>query len=605
MLRQYVCQFCEKLVRRWPLEPRKQPEGGQAPHLNTLDLVARGVGSTLGAGVYIVAGAVAASMAGPAIIVSFLVAALPSVLSGLCYAEIGTRVPVSGSACLYSYISVGQFCAFLAGWNLILGYVTAIASVAKAWSSTFDSLIWSRIAQVLWGTLSQDIPSFLAPYPDFFALGLVLLLTGMLALGAHESALVTKVFSAINLLVLSFIILSGFIKGDLHNWQLTEQDYKLAAHGSNDTSSLGLLGSGGFVPFGFEGILQGAATCYYVFVGFDDIVTKVAEAQNPQRSIPWSIMITICLCFLMCVPALGTETQEGKTPHPMWLIREKKPQSVLIRHILTHFSIFCSSLLGDMFPMLSVIDEMEEEGLIFWGLSQRRTGTPIMALLTFGMLAGVTALFFKLRDLVHLTLIGTLLAYSLVALSVLVLRYQPDQNFTEESPLESVPDAGTSNPLKSLCNPISPIPTQKSGQIVYGCAFLLVLLLTILSLLLALWPSRVFSGDPGFTAGAVLLLLLIAGITAIIWRQPQNPSPLPFRVPALPILPVLSIFVNVYLMMQMSSVSWAQFGIWNVLGLAIYFGYGIRHSPEEKRDSQLPASTSQTLHEHTPSAEIS
>ena len=140
-----------------------------------------------------------------------------------------------------------------------------------------------------------------------------------------------------------------------------------------------------------------------------------------------------------------------------------------------------SSLLGDMFPMLSVIDEMAEEGLIFWGLARRRTGTLIMAILASGMLAGVMALLFKLRDLVHLTLIGTLLAYSLVALSVLVLRYQPDQNFSkkekaeeeiemehtaEESPLESVPDAGTSNPLKSLCNPISPIPTQKSGQIV-------------------------------------------------------------------------------------------------------------------------------------------
>uniref|UniRef100_A0A8D1C4E4 Cationic amino acid transporter C-terminal domain-containing protein n=1 Tax=Sus scrofa TaxID=9823 RepID=A0A8D1C4E4_PIG len=392
MLRQYVCQFCEKLVRRWPLEPGKQPEGGQAPHLNTLDLVARGVGSTLGAGVYIVAGAVAASMAGPAIIVSFLVAALPSVLSGLCYAEIGTRVPVSGSACLYSYISVGQFCAFLAGWNLILGYVTAIASVAKAWSSTFDSLIWSRIAQVLWGTLSQDIPSFLAPYPDFFALGLVLLLTGMLALGAHESALVTKVFSAINLLVLSFIILSGFIKGDLHNWQLTEQDYKLAAHGSNDTSSLGLLGSGGFVPFGFEGILQGAATCYYVFVGFDDIVTK--EAQNPQRSIPWSIMITICLCFLMCFGVSAALTLmvpyyqiQPENPLPQAFLQVGWAPAGYVVAVGTLCAL-TSSLLGDMFPMLSVIDEMEEEGLIFWGLSQRRTGTPIMALLTFGMLAG-------------------------------------------------------------------------------------------------------------------------------------------------------------------------------------------------------------------------
>uniref|UniRef100_A0A8D1ZKJ7 Cationic amino acid transporter C-terminal domain-containing protein n=1 Tax=Sus scrofa TaxID=9823 RepID=A0A8D1ZKJ7_PIG len=594
MLHQYVCQFGQKLVRRRSLEPRDGSEGRMARCLNTLDLVSLGVGSTLGAGVYILAGAVAKDIAGPSIVLCFLVAALSSVLSGLCYAEFGARVPCSGSAYLYSYVTVGQLCAFITGWNLILSYIIGTASVARAWSSAFDSLIGNHISQVFKETFSPHVPHFLAKYPDFFALGLVLLLTGVLVLGARESALVTKVFTAINLLVLSFIILSGFIKGDLHNWQLTEQDYKLATAGSNDTSSLGPLGSGGFVPFGFGGIFHGAATCFFGFIGFDVIATTGEEARNPQRSIPLGIVISLFICFLAYFGVSATLTL--MVPYYQIHPNSPLPQAFLqvgwdpARYVVAVGTLcaLTSSLLGAMFPMPRVIYAMAEDGLLFRGLARihARTRTPIMATLASGTLAGVMALLFELTDLVDLMSIGTLLAYSLVSFSVLVLRYQPDQNFSkkktkeetemdpvvEESPLESALEAGTSRSLKSLLDPISTTPTLKSGQIVYGCAFLLVLLLTILSLLLALWPSQVFSGDPGFTAGAVLLLLLIAGITVIIWRQPQNPSPLHFRVPALPVLPVLSIFVNVYLMMQMSSVTWAQFGVWMDLPYTLDMG---------------------------------
>uniref|UniRef100_A0A480XA25 Cationic amino acid transporter 3 n=1 Tax=Sus scrofa TaxID=9823 RepID=A0A480XA25_PIG len=536
-------------------------------------------------------------------------------LSGFYFAEFGARVPRSGSVYLYSYVTMGQLYAFITGWTLILHFILATAYLTRAWSYTFDSLIGNHISQKLEGTFSEHTPSFLAPYPDFVALALVLLMAGLVLLGVHDSALVSKVSAGINVLLLSFMILSGFIKGDLHNWQLTEQDYKLAASGSSDSYSLGPLGSGGFVPFGFEGILRGAAVPFYSFFGLNAIVTTGKETPNPQRSIPWSIGIFISICFL----AYSGVSAALTLMVPYYQIHPYNPLPQAFHHVgwapagyFVAVVILCAlfySLLVVMLTMSRLICAMAEDGLLFRGLGQiyARRGTPIVAILVSAILSGITALLLEIFRVVELMSVGALFVYFLVTFSVLVLRYQPDQSFSnkekveeeiemepivEGNPSPSVPEAGTSNPLKSLCNPISTTPTLKSGQIVYGCTFLLVLLLTILSLLLAQWPSHVFSGDPGFTAGAVLLLLLIAGITAIIWRQPQNPSPLPFRVPALPVLSVLSIFVTVYLMMQLSSVTWAQFGIWNAIGLAIYFGYGIRHSPEFKSDPQQQRSVS-------------
>ncbi|KAB0383701.1 hypothetical protein FD755_005618 [Muntiacus reevesi] len=601
---QDVHKFGQKLVRRRQLKPTEGVESPEARHLNTLDLVILGVASTLGAGVYILVGEVAVFIAGPAIIISFLVAALSSLLSGLCYAEFGTRVSWTGSAHLYSYISVGELWAFVTGWNLILTYVIAVASVARAWSHTFDSLIGNHISQALEGTFSPYMPYFLAKYPDFVALAVLLLLTGLLVLGAPESTLIYKVFTGINVLVLSFIIISGFIKGDLHNWKLTEQDYALNTSESSGTSRLGPLGSGGFAPFGFDGILQGAAMCFYMFIGFDAIVTKGKEALNPQWSIPMSTMITIIICFLACFGVSVALTLMV----PYYQIHPDSPLPQAFLHVgwgparyVVAVGALCaltSSLLGDMFPMPRVMYVMAEDGLLFRGLAQihAHTGTPVMAIISSGTLAAVMALLFEFSNLVDFLSIGTLLAYSLVALSVLALRYQADQNFSkkekteeeiemepkvEENHSEPVSEAGNSNILKSLWFPTSAIPTQKSGQIVYACAFLLALLLTILNLILAQWPSQVFSGDPMLTTVAVLLLLLITGVTVIIWRQPQDPSPLPFRVPALPVLPLVSIFMNIYLMMQLTSGAWIQFGVWNAIGFAIYFGYGIRHSLEQ------------------------
>ncbi|XP_020008005.2 cationic amino acid transporter 3 [Castor canadensis] len=607
MLWRALRRFGQKLVRRRALEPG-MVDTPLARCLSTLDLVALGVGSTLGAGVYVLAGEVAKDKAGPSIVICFLVAALSSVLAGLCYAEFGARVPRSGSAYLYSYVTVGELWAFTTGWNLILSYVIGTASVARAWSSAFDNLIGNHISHTLKGTISLHVPRVLAEYPDFFAMGLVLLLTGLLALGASESALVTKVFTGVNLLVLGFVIISGFIKGSLHNWRLTKEDYELTKAGLNDTDSLGPMGSGGFVPFGFEGILRGAATCFYAFVGFDCIATTGEEARNPKRSIPMGIVISLSVCFLAYFGVSSALT----LMMPYYQLRPESPLPEAFLHVgwaparyLVAVGSLCAlstSLLGSMFPMPRVMYAMAEDGLLFRVLARvhKSTHTPIVATVVSGIIAAFMAFLFELTDLVDLMSIGTLLAYSLVSICVLILRYQPDQEMkTREEEVELQEEKTPEEEkltLQALFCPLIAIPTPLSGRLVYVCSSLLALLLTVLCLVLNQWTVPLLSGDPVWVTVVVLILVLIFGITGVIWRQPQNSTPLHFKVPVVPLLPLVSIFVNVYLMMQMTAGTWARFGVWMLIGFAIYFGYGIQHSVEEVKSHQpLPKTRAQTV----------
>lgn len=567
--------------------------------LSTLDLVALGVGSTLGAGVYILAGEVAKDKAGPSIVICFLVAALSSVLAGLCYAEFGARVPGSGSAYLYSYVTVGELWAFTTGWNLILSYVIGTASVARAWSSAFDNLIGNYISQSLKGTISLNVPHVLAEYPDFFAMALVLLLTGLLALGASDSALVTKVFTGVNLLVLGFVIISGFFKGDLKNWKLTKEDYCLTMSGPNDTCSLDSVGAGGFMPFGLHGILRGAATCFYAFVGFDCIATTGEEAKNPQRSIPMGIVISLFICFLAYFGVSSALT----LMMPYYKLHTESPLPEAFtytgwnsaRYLVAVGSLcaLSTSLLGSMFPMPRVIYAMAEDGLLFrvLGKVHNRTHTPIVATLVSGVIAAFMAFLFELSDLVDLMSIGTLLAYSLVSICVLILRYQPDpeiRNGEQEMELQEYEETLEAEKLtvQALFCPVNSIPTLLSGRVVYVCSSLLAVLLTVLCLVLTRWTTALCSGEPVRVTVVVLILGLILGITGVISRQSQNRTPLHFKVPLVPLLPLLSIFVNIYLMMQMTAGTWVQFGVWMLIGFAIYFGYGIQHSVEEVKSHQ-------------------
>ncbi|NXV35150.1 CTR3 protein, partial [Rissa tridactyla] len=613
----------KKLIRRRVVDLSSE-DTRFARCLSTLDLIALGVGSTLGAGVYVLAGEVAKETAGPSIVLCFLVAALSSVLAGLCYAEFGARVPKTGSAYLYSYVTVGEICAFTTGWNLILSYVIGTASVARAWSAAFDNIIGNHISTFFMNKTTVHLPGVLAERPDFFALILIGLLTALLAFGVSESALVNKIFTAVNLVVLGFVIIAGFVKGDIKNWQLSEEDYTNSMYPDppDDIRKID-FGSGGFVPFGLEGILTGAATCFYAFVGFDCIATTGEEARNPQRSIPIGIIVSLLICFVAYFGVSAALTLMV----PYFLLNKESPLPEAFKAVgweparyavaVGSLCALSTSLLGSMFPMPRVIYAMAEDGLLFKFLSSinSRTKTPLSATITSGLLAAVMAFLLDLKDLVDLMSIGTLLAYSLVAVCVLILRYQSGQlnspkavemlelNGNEEERVIMNPTIATTSTqqketlsLAMLFNPPTNTPTALSGRIVYVCVSVIATLITVICIVLTLKVNALKDASMGWIIALVLLLVALLIPTIIVWRQPQSNARLNFKVPFLPLLPIFSIFVNILLMVQLSAGTWVRFAIWMVVGFMIYFGYGIRNSVEGKNAEEACTTVEKPLH---------
>lgn len=569
--------FYKQITRRKTITVEGLKETKLARVLTTLDLTFLGIGSTLGVGIYVLAGQVARQTAGPAVILSFLIAAIASVFAGLCYAEFGARVPKAGSAYIYSYYTVGEFIAFLIGWNLILEYIIGSASVTKGLSTYIDSLIGNYISEGLTEVMPMHA-DFLGDYPDFFAFAVVVLSSICLAFGMKESSLVNNVCTAINLCVVIFVVISGAINADIHNWQIKKSEIPKGVEG----------GEGGFAPFGFNGIIKGAATCFYGFIGFDCVATTGEEAKTPQRSIPLAITFSLAVIFaayfsVSTVLTLMWPYYDEDLNAPLTIVFKniEWTAAMWIVSVGAVFGLF-PSLLGSLFPLPRIIYAMANDGLLFrfLGKINERFHSPVIGTLLAGFLTGIMALLFNLSQLVDMMSIGTLLAYTIVAACVLMLRYRKTDEDEQKEDRDNRPlfkrTVTQMFNLNKLQSPTEFSSSLTSWMVLAYCVFCLAAMAFVVFI-----PEKLENQEAWAIILLAIFLVLVVVLLVAIGLQPKSQKKLFFMVPFVPVIPGVSILVNIYLMLMLDIFTWVRFGIWIVIGIFIYFGYGIRNSNEK------------------------
>ncbi|XP_011633327.1 cationic amino acid transporter 3 [Pogonomyrmex barbatus] len=561
-------RFWKTLSRRRCLEENEETKVEQlARVLGLFDLTALGVGATLGLGVYVLAGSVAKETAGPAVTISFFIAAVASAFAGMCYAEFASRVPKAGSAYVYSYVTVGEFIAFVIGWNLILEYVIGTASVARGLSSYIDALIGNVMADFLRSVMPINIP-FLSEYPDFFAFAMVMLLVVLLCVGVRESSILNNIFTIINLITITIVIVAGSIKADPSNWSIAPEDIPNSVkHG----------GAGGFMPFGVSGVMMGAAKCFYGFVGFDAVATTGEEARNPQRHIPLAIVLSLLIIFIayfgvstVLTMLLPYYAQNADAPFPHAF---DKVGWLVIKWIVNVGAVFalCTSLLGAMFPLPRVLYAMASDGVIFKILSKvhPKTMTPIHGTVLSGLLIGLMTLIFNLHQLIDMMSIGTLLAYTIVAICVLILRYQKEENSSDTPTVLPANDYEFTpvNIFKELFNlQNQKEPTELSTRIANIGTVLLCIIICIITFLISNMSAYLLAGNIVISVILIVLVIVLFLNLAAIGRQPVQKVELSFKVPLVPLIPCLSIFINIYLMFQLDVFTWIRFATWLLIG---------------------------------------
>jgi APA family basic amino acid/polyamine antiporter len=383
----------------------KKP-GGLAKVLGPFDLVLMGIGAIVGTGIFVLTGT-GALTAGPALSLSFVVAAVACCFAALCYAEFASTVPVAGSIYTYSYATLGELAAWMIGWDLLLEYGLAAAAVSVGWSGYFQSLLSGfGIALPVALTAAPGALPGVTTFINLPALVIMLLLTAMLGWGVRESARLNNIMVAIKVGVVLLFIIFGARHVQPANWQP-------------------------YMPFGYHGMLSAAALVFFAFIGFDAVTSAAEEVKKPSRDLPIGIIGSLAVCAVLYVVVSAIMT--GIVPyqkflgvdHPVSLALQYAGENWIAGFVdLGAILGMTTVILVMAFGQTRIIFAMSRDGLLPKRLStvHPRFHTPFFATWLVGIVFGLIAATIPLNILAELINIGTLAAFTMVSVAVVVLR---------------------------------------------------------------------------------------------------------------------------------------------------------------------------------------
>jgi APA family basic amino acid/polyamine antiporter len=526
-------------------------EAGEREHslsrtLTGLDLTMLGIGAVIGTGIFAAIGTATAGNAdrpgaGPAIIVSFIVTAIACVFSALCYAEFASMIPISGSAYTYAYATLGETVAWIIGWDLIIEYAVGNIAVAISWSSYFNDVLRNTIGWTVPAWLSTDLrtalrtPEIAATVPHLFGIPIVFnlpavvivgLVTWILVIGVKESARVNNVMVGLKIVILLLFIAVGF-------------------------SSVKAEHFTPFFPGGWAGVQAGAALIFFSFIGFDAVSTAAEECKNPKRDIPMGIFGSLFICTLLYIAVavvlvgvmpwsdLGVADPLAKALS--FIGQSRAAGLVSFGAVVAMTAVLLVFQLGQP----RIFFSMSRDGLLppLFATVHPRYRTPHVTTIWTGIFVAFFAAFASLDEIIELTNIGTLFAFVLVCIGVMVLRHtDPDRPRPFRMPWVPL------LPIWLVLLWVVPGALRDAADWGEGFEFLTVLIVALL--------GTAFS---------------LIGIASLVRRRP-----IPNLVRTE--LSLAGVASCVYLMRGLPSITWWRFVGWLALGLFIYSLYGVRHS---------------------------
>ncbi|CAN1132393.1 Cationic amino acid transporter 2, vacuolar [Linum perenne] len=560
-----------------------------AKELSVLHLIAIGVGSTIGAGVYILVGTVAREHSGPALALSFLIAGFAAALSAFCYAELASRCPSAGSAYHYTYICVGEGVAWLVGWALILEYTIGGSAVARGISPNL-ALLFGGEGSLPFFLARQTIPG-LDIVIDPCAAVLVFFVTGLLCVGIKESTMVQSIVTTVNVCAMMFVIVAGTYLGFKTGWS----GYELPT---------------GYFPFGVDGVLAGSATVFFAYIGFDSVASTAEEVKNPQRDLPMGIGFALSICcslyMLVSIVVVGLVPYYAMDPDTPISSAFSSHGMHWAAYIITAGAVMalCSTLMGSILPQPRILMAMARDGLLpsFFSDVNTKTQVPVKGTVVTGVCAATLALCMNVDQLAGMVSVGTLLAFTMVAISVLILRYVPPDEVPVPSSLqETIDSVSLQHHTLSMKVQDSKLPLlgEKSNTsspdepsakyvlseekrrkiagwtIAFTCigAFVLTYAASNVTIQWLLRYCLCGFGGALLSTGLIVLTCIEQDDARHNFGHSGG-----FICPFVPLLPIFCILINTYLLINLGAATWARVSVWLAIGGVVYTFYGRKNS---------------------------